>query len=264
MNEKDYTLDEKGVLTIREGVREIDAYAFDSDSKIKKVILPGSVEKIGEMAFSRCRNLSEIEFSEGLREIGFQCFDRTAVETLVFPKSLLRIKEYAFNKCEALTEITFLGKDCAIGSYAFSRSSLRRATFPKRPYPVGDDAFFGCRELEYLECDTLDIGITMDFLNNDYYVVYAYLSFCFSTCTEFSQRLIPVIKSHGELFVVMAYKKRNAEFIITMLENDFAERRVAEECMKKFNYPDVNAALLEYFNKCSSLDEEDKDEYNLN
>ncbi len=262
MNEQDYTLDRNGVLTIREGVREIEAYAFKSDSKITKLILPPSLEKIGELAFSQCSNLREIEFSEGLSEIGFQCFDRTAVETLVFPRSLLRIKEYAFNKCEALTEVTFLGKYCKIGSYAFSRSALKRAVFPRDAEGVGEEAFFGCRELEFIECEHLYIDVAMDMVN-DYNVVYAYVAFCINTRIQFSARLYPVLKNNSERFIEMAYKKRNPEFIITLLFNNFAERRVAEEYMEKFGDPEVNAALLDYFNEYSALDGRAEDEYNL-
>lgn len=70
----DYTLSD-GVLTIKDGTKNILIDAFSNNIQIKKVIIPNSVREIGRKAFNLCYNLEEVVIPKrGLRFIGDNAF----------------------------------------------------------------------------------------------------------------------------------------------------------------------------------------------
>lgn len=55
-------------------VVEIAPKAFSWSTKIKELIIPGSVKKIGYMAFSNCNNLKIVKLNEGVKELEIKVF----------------------------------------------------------------------------------------------------------------------------------------------------------------------------------------------
>ena len=55
-------------------VAKIGAGAFYGRPEIKRAVVPKTVKSIDSYAFSKCENLSEIIFFEGLKEIGEGAF----------------------------------------------------------------------------------------------------------------------------------------------------------------------------------------------
>ena len=91
--------------TVPEGVKRIKRYAF-ANCKIKKVILPESLEEIEDYAFSHAASLESVEFNEGLRVIGMSAFSGCDLRSVKLPESLKKIEEYAFEDNTELNEIT--------------------------------------------------------------------------------------------------------------------------------------------------------------
>lgn len=91
--------------TVPEGVKRIKRYAF-ANCKIKKVILPESLEEIEECAFYNAASLESVEFNEGLRVIGMHAFSGCDLRSVKLPESLRVIKENAFEDNTELSEIT--------------------------------------------------------------------------------------------------------------------------------------------------------------
>ena len=60
-------------VTIPDGVEEVRDHWF-SFSGVERVIVPGSVRKIGAQAFMDCKSLRSVCFSDGLEEIGHSAF----------------------------------------------------------------------------------------------------------------------------------------------------------------------------------------------
>lgn len=86
-------------VTIGEGIKVIGARAFTYAVNLDTVILPASLEKIGDNAFENLSKLTTVEIPN----------DGT----------LVSIGDYAFNNCHSLESILFPTTVNAIGKYAF-------------------------------------------------------------------------------------------------------------------------------------------------
>lgn len=56
---------------MREGITEIEDYAFEGCDKLEKIKIPDSVTSIGECAFYACSSLKEINLTYVLTSINF-------------------------------------------------------------------------------------------------------------------------------------------------------------------------------------------------
>lgn len=142
-------------VIVPEGVKIIHPSFFFSCKKLRKVVLPASLEEIGDFAFYGCSALTDISFANcpNLRSIG----------------------ESAFTGCVSLSDVHIPGKLSNIGIGAFSGSGLRdiefdlpsslfelsghlfqdcvelrEVTLPPSIKNIGISAFYGCIELEKL------------------------------------------------------------------------------------------------------------------
>lgn len=86
-------------------VLSIGVDCFENDSVIKKLVIPSSIKSIESGAFYGCKNLKEIEFSEGLEAIYMSAFANTGVEIVELPNSLKILDMQAFYECENLKYI---------------------------------------------------------------------------------------------------------------------------------------------------------------
>jgi len=90
-------------VTFREGVTAIPGSAFYDRSELKKLVLPSTLEKIGNSSFSGCSNLSVCEFPASLKEIGENAFYGTALTKVTLPGCTLGAK--AFRNCKSLVSV---------------------------------------------------------------------------------------------------------------------------------------------------------------
>ncbi len=133
-----------GEVCLPEGVIGIAPYSFSGNREITKLVLPDSLQWIGEGAFFGCSGLYAVKFPKGLRRIGAR----------------------AFEKCISLQEI-----ECSAwqaGPLAFSGCiSIRRAVLPELQI-LEKRLFAGCCNLEECICEKAK----------------AVQSFCFSGCRK--------------------------------------------------------------------------------
>lgn len=111
---------EGDVLIIKEGVDFIKDKEFKGMDKIKKVVLPSTVDSIGNSAFARCKSLKEVNFPDGLTwiwEYAFTGCDK--LKKIQIPYSLDRICTSAFSRCKGLKEAV-VPSTTRIDEYAFS------------------------------------------------------------------------------------------------------------------------------------------------
>ena len=83
-------------------------------------MLPDTVKTIGESAFERCSNLTEIVLPKSLAEIGSSSFLHCSnLSKIELPNTITKIGYLAFAGCSSLSEITIPYRVETIGSYAF-------------------------------------------------------------------------------------------------------------------------------------------------
>lgn len=83
-------------------VTEIESNAF-RDSAIESVVIPGSVEKIGDSAFANCKSLKSVTMTEGLKEICGQAFSECSnLETMKLPVSVEKLGSMVFPDADNL------------------------------------------------------------------------------------------------------------------------------------------------------------------
>ncbi|KAK8838179.1 hypothetical protein M9Y10_035596 [Tritrichomonas musculus] len=75
--------------------------------------IPSFIIHINSFAFSRCKKLKTIEFSDdsNLKTIDGYAFYQSSLEYAIFPKNINSIGQYSFHECLKLKSIEFLGND---------------------------------------------------------------------------------------------------------------------------------------------------------
>lgn len=86
-------------------VTAIKSGAFQNDKKISGVIIPSSVESIGNNAFLNCTNLSYVNISNNskLKTIGGGAFENTKISKFIIPDNVTEISATAFIDCDNIT-----------------------------------------------------------------------------------------------------------------------------------------------------------------
>ena len=113
------------------------------------VVIPDSVTRIGEYAFSVCSALTSVTIPDSVTSIGRSAFyGCNWLMSVTIPDSVMRIGEFAFSGCSALTSITIPDSVTRIGEFAFSGcSALTSITIPDSVTSIGNSAFSGCSAL---------------------------------------------------------------------------------------------------------------------
>ena len=154
---------------------EISENAFH-DSKIESIVIPASVEFIGNSAFGYCRNMETVRFesdskveiieggwygASGMPTGVFQ--DCSKLKEINIPASVKIIKGGAFHGCESLTKVTFDeysnleelegaydyrgSGGCYRGAFA-DCTSLTTILIPKNVKKIGFSTFANCSALQ--------------------------------------------------------------------------------------------------------------------
>ena len=102
-------------VIIEEGLTEIPDSAFDGCDSLERIVIPGSVKRIGFNAFTKCSSLKHVEMSEGLTEIdntAFRfCFD---LEELRIPASVETISMHITSYQAGIKKMIFEGSTTTI------------------------------------------------------------------------------------------------------------------------------------------------------
>ena len=105
-----------------ETVVNISNKAFAGKQTLEEVIVPGTVEKIGELSFALNSNLKKVTLSEGVKTIGENCFSQDfALTDVKLPSTLKTISVCAFVYCTNLERVTIPNGVESIEEAAFSR-----------------------------------------------------------------------------------------------------------------------------------------------
>lgn len=141
-------------IIIAEGSETVTSKMIISDkgdrSKIEKVIIPNSVDKIGEEAFRNCSSLTQIELPECISIISNRIFDGcTNLKQVKIGNKLMKIGSLAFNGCSNLNNVTIPESVTSIGVNAFAGcSNLTNITIPEGVMSIENSVFKNCTSLK--------------------------------------------------------------------------------------------------------------------
>jgi len=108
---------------------------------LKSVILPATLQTIGESAFYRS-GLIEIDIPGSVTDIGQSAFGYCqALKTAKLSAELQAIPNYMFSNCTSLTEITLPATLETIGTCAFQLSGLKTIALPASVEYIDEQAF---------------------------------------------------------------------------------------------------------------------------
>ena len=113
------------------------------------LVIPASVERIGDYTFQTCTSLKSITISEGVKHIGMSAFAGCQISSITIPESIESIGNFAFHACSSLSSVTLGSGVKSIGSVAFADcTSLTSITIPESVTSIGESAFSGCDKLK--------------------------------------------------------------------------------------------------------------------
>ena len=119
------------------------------NQKLTSYVIPASVTRIGEFAFSRCESLTKVVIPDSVTNIGKRAFANCcSLKEVVIPNSVTNIGKGAFHKCESLTEVVIPNSVTSIGDRTFCGcSSLTEVVIPDSVTNIGKGAFAICSSL---------------------------------------------------------------------------------------------------------------------
>mgnify|MGYP005611174435 CR=1 FL=1 len=92
---------------------------YGYDIQDGKAIIPEWETEIKEEAFCYCKELTSIEFPQGIKEIGDWAFsDCSNLTSITIPESVTKIGDWAFSYCSSLTGVR-IPKGCHVDNDAF-------------------------------------------------------------------------------------------------------------------------------------------------
>ena len=140
-----YTAD--GGWVFQEG-NAIPGWAF-ADSKIKEIILPNSITKIGDRAFQGCATLTKINLGSGVEEIGNSVFYNAAkLASIEIPANVRTLGRWVFEGCSTLATITLNeGLTTLLSSAFYGCTGLESITIPESVTTIGKYVFAECPSL---------------------------------------------------------------------------------------------------------------------
>ena len=119
------------------------------NQKLTSYVIPASVTRIGEFAFSRCESLTKVVIPDSVTNIGKRAFANCcSLKKVVIPNSVTNIGKGVFHKCESLTEVLIPNSVTSIGDRTFCGcSSLTEVVIPDSVTNIGKGAFAICSSL---------------------------------------------------------------------------------------------------------------------
>ena len=152
-----------GEFTIGDNINMISANAFQNQNGITKLIIPYTVKSIGNSAFSNCKMLNEVVFTNSkdektpslLTTLGTNIFTSCSVlSSVTLPEGLQSIPDQMFYFCSKIQKITIPASVTSIGKSAFAYATeLTSITFSKGSQlkTIGISAFQYDKKLESIE-----------------------------------------------------------------------------------------------------------------
>lgn len=141
-------------IEIGKGITAIGENAFSANiegtgihfEQTERVILPDSLKKIKQFAFSHCESLNDITLPNNLTNLETGAFFHChSLKSVTIPKDVDIVNRGVFSCCESLEKAILSDNIIAIDNYAFYKTSLKEISLPDGLCEIGDYAFYNCK-----------------------------------------------------------------------------------------------------------------------
>ena len=143
-------------IVIPAGVTDIPQGSF-AYSTIREVQCNGTLESIGNNAFSHCVNLISAPINDGLMLIGSHAFSEcTKLNEIVIPETTVDIAEYAFMHCDRLVSARISEQVVFLSNGLFKNCGcLAEVEWNCTHKYIGNEAFLNCFSLSVFSFDNI-------------------------------------------------------------------------------------------------------------
>ena len=100
-------------------VTALGADFLKNNTKITRIVIPGTIKTIPDYAFYKCTNLGEVVFNEGLETIGMYAFESCKLNKIVIPNTCTTIEQCAFESNKNVSYVYLPITVESVGQYAF-------------------------------------------------------------------------------------------------------------------------------------------------
>lgn len=137
-------------IILPETIQEIREGAFYNMTALTEIKIPKEVRAIGENAFASCESLKYLVLPKNLEKIGARAFyEMPALEEIQIPEGVREVGTEAFAKCDALVKLTFSNNLKKIGERAFADCyQLKEINLGESVEEIGSYAFDSCIALK--------------------------------------------------------------------------------------------------------------------
>ena len=138
-------------VVVPSSVKEILYNAFKG-STLKRVYIPGSVKKIGSLAFANCSLLEEVNIADGVLSFDAGVFENdTALKKVRLPVTLSEYGTNIFRGCTYLESIILPDSYNKISFGWLSGSGIKEITIGRSIREIESCAFEDCNQLTSIE-----------------------------------------------------------------------------------------------------------------
>ena len=123
------------------GITSIGASAFEGNTAVTSVVIPGGVTEIGQAAFKDCENMASVTMPGTVQTIREEAFyNNSRLTSVAVPNATTAIETAAFGACESLTAINV---DAANTAYSSTQGVLyNKNQSLLHTYPAGKTEAF--------------------------------------------------------------------------------------------------------------------------
>ena len=131
------------------GMKRIASDAFHSCTRLRSIILPGTIKCIDCRAFRWCVSLQSVSIPSGVTKLGFKVFDgNLSMRTIAIPQSVTSIGHHIFRLCISLVYVRLPASLTSIPDGAFQYCvSLTKVVISTSVKHIGRDSFGHCVSL---------------------------------------------------------------------------------------------------------------------
>ena len=142
------------VIKFDRDVTSIGDTAFCRCTNLTNIIIPDSVTSLGAEVFWGCESLKSIVIPESVKSIRHLAFSGCVnLEKVVVPNGLVKIDSGTFSKCTNLTDVTIPNSVIEIDARAFEYcKNLKSIVIPESVTSIGYMAFYNNTSLTKIYC----------------------------------------------------------------------------------------------------------------